>query len=356
MKWDTRKLGELCSIRTGKLNSEAAVENGEYPFFTCAPETYRINRYSFDTEAVLLAGNNASGIYPLKYYKGKFDAYQRTYVLESLDEELLNVRYLYFALVPVLGYFQSISIGASTQYLTKGVLDNFRLPSPPIEKQSKIAAILSAYDNLIENNLKRIALLEEAARLLYKEWFIHLHFPGHEHTRIVGGVPEGWDKKKLGDVITLNYGKGLKQEDRIEGEYPVYGSSGVVGTHASFLVKAPGIIIGRKGNVGSVFWAHKDFYPIDTVYYIESSQCNFFLYHNLLSRTFMNNDGAVPGLNRSYAYSQPIVTPSKTLRARFEETVTPTHEQIFKLQAMNEKLKQARDLLLPRLMSGEIPV
>ena len=84
------KLSEVASLRTGKLDSNAAVANGEYPFFTCAQETYRIDNYAFDTEAVLLGGNNAEGIFPLKYYNGKFNAYQRTYVIESRDKSILS--------------------------------------------------------------------------------------------------------------------------------------------------------------------------------------------------------------------------------------------------------------------------
>jgi len=201
-----------------------------------------------------------------------------------------------------------------------------------------------------------MVLLEESARLLYREWFVRLRFPGHEHTRIVNGVPEGWERKRIGDVLTLNYGKALKESDRIEGPFPVYGSSGVVGTHSEALVKGPGIIVGRKGNVGSVYWAESDFWPIDTVYFIESHQSSYFLFHNLQHQSFLNSDGAVPGLNRSYAHSLPVLLPKWTLREQFERTLTPIYEQASKLRAMNEKLKAARDLLLPRLMSGEIAV
>jgi type I restriction enzyme S subunit len=230
----------------------------------------------------------------------------------------------------------------------------FRLPPPQI--QQRIIDILSPYDDLIENNLRRMALLEESARLLYREWFVRLRFPGHEHTRIVNGVPEGWERKQLGDVLTLNYGKALKESDRIEGPVPVYGSSGVVGTHSEALVKGPGIIVGRKGNVGSIYWAESDFWPIDTVYFVESHQSNYFLFHNLQHQNFLNSDGAVPGLNRNYAYSLPVLLPKQMIREEFEQTVTPIYEQTLKLRTMNQKLKTARDLLLPRLMSGEIAV
>lgn len=356
MNWKISTLSEACSIKTGKLNSNAAVQDGEFPFFTCSPQTLRINKCSFDTEAVLLAGNNAAGIYPLKYYKGKFDAYQRTYVLESIDNRILNTRYLYYTLIPVLGYFQSISIGAATQYLTKAVLDNFKFKLPPLPTQKKIVSILSAYDDLIENNLKRIALLEKSARLLYEEWFVRLRFPGYEHTDIVEGVPEGWEKKKIGDTITLNYGKALKESDRVEGGFPVYGSSGVVGSHEKFLVEGPAIIVGRKGNVGSVYWSDKNCWPIDTVYYISSAQTNLYLYYNLQYQPFINSDAAVPGLNRNHAYNLDMILPPKGILDQFDAFVRPVHQQSLKLQSQNEKLKQARDILLPKLINGEITV
>jgi len=97
------------------------------------------------------------------------------------------------------------------------------------------------------------------ARLLYREWFVHFRFPGHEQVAMVdsplGPIPEGWEMRQLGDVIELAYGKGLRKSDRIPGTYPVYGSSGVVDYHNESLVEGPGIIVGRKGNVGTVFWS-----------------------------------------------------------------------------------------------------
>ena len=101
---------------------------------------------------------------------------------------------------PALSLFQSISIGAATQYLTKGILDNFRVVLPSLSEQKQIVTILFAYDDLIENNRRRIQLLEQSARLLYKEWFVSLRFPGHEHVKINNGVPEGWERTTLGGL------------------------------------------------------------------------------------------------------------------------------------------------------------
>ena len=107
--WRSEKLGELVNFKTGKLDSNASVPNGEYPFFTCSQETLRTNTFSFDTECVLLAGNNANGIFPLKYFHGKFDAYQRTYVVTTRDADRLMTKFLYYALRLKLSEFRSLA-------------------------------------------------------------------------------------------------------------------------------------------------------------------------------------------------------------------------------------------------------
>ncbi|MDO9508412.1 MAG: restriction endonuclease subunit S [Thermovirgaceae bacterium] len=223
-------------------------------------------------------------------------------------------------------------------------------------EQQKIGDILSAYDDLIGNNRRRIQLLEQSARLLYKEWFVHLRFPGHEHVKIIDGVPEGWERKKLGEITSLNYGKALKESDREPGPFPVYGSSGIIGSHVKALISGPVIIVGRKGNVGSVFWSSEDCHPIDTVFYINRNLSSFFLYHALQNMTFISTDVAVPGLNRGLAQSHLLLLPEQRIFNLFEGIVTLIQMQIDTLSKEIVVLSQARDLLLPRLMNGEVLV
>lgn len=246
--------------------------------------------------------------------------------------------------------------GGTRKALTKEMIQRFQVPKPPLAVQRDIAEVLSRYEELIENNRKRIALLEEAARLLYREWFVHLRFPLHEHVTCVDGVPHGWAYSAVGSVIELRYGKALKAEDRVAGDFDVYGSSGVVGTHKAALTPGPAIIVGRKGNVGSIFWSPSDFWPIDTVYYVPKEQCDLWLYFALPLAGFQNTDGGVPGLNRDFAYSRKLLCPTTQIRQLFNEAVQPMFRQVTVLQTTNRKLAEARDLLLPRLMNGEIAV
>lgn len=146
------KLSDIAKFTTGKLNSNAAEPGGYYPFFTCAPEPLRISTYAFDTQAVILAGNNAEGDFHIQYFEGKFNAYQRTYVIEVIDKSSVDIRYLFYALRMCLQHFKQISQGTATRFLTAKILNAFVLPIPPYEEQKKIAAILSAMDEKIAIN------------------------------------------------------------------------------------------------------------------------------------------------------------------------------------------------------------
>ena len=139
--WEVKKLDEVMEFKTGKLNSNAAKEEGKYPFFTCSNTTFKTDTYSFNTEAVLLAGNNAAGIYPLKYFNGKFDAYQRTYIIKPKDDKLSH-KYIYHYFLERLEFLQVISIGAATQFLTTQMLKKLLILIPDkiaMDKFSKIA-------------------------------------------------------------------------------------------------------------------------------------------------------------------------------------------------------------------------
>src|SRR6266849_6012235 len=227
-EWRTAKLSELVAFKTGKLDSNAAVPDGDYPFFTCSQETLRTNTFSFDTECVLLAGNNANGIYPLKYFHGKFDAYQRTYVVTTRDPSRLTNRFLYYALRPKLTEFRSISTGAATKFLTLTILNETEIQVPPLPVQQRIAGTLSAYDELIENSQRRIQILEEMARALYREWFVHFRFPGHEKTKRVdsphGSIPYAWEVVPFTDIADVLSGGTPKTDvpEYWDGEIPFF--------------------------------------------------------------------------------------------------------------------------------------
>ena len=275
---------------------------------------------------------------------------------------LLDPLYLFYALQSDFGQgeLRARASGTTVLGIKQSELRKVRIPVFPLPIQQRIAGILSAYDELIENSQRRIKILESMARALYREWFVHFRFPGHESVPRVpsplGEIPKGWEVKKLGDVVELNYGKALKKEDRRDGEYPVFGSSGIVGSHDAALVKGPGIIVGRKGNVGSVFWCDEDFFVIDTAYFVTSSLPFRFLFYVLPTLNFINSDAAVPGLSRNQAYTLEFLVPPADLLETFCELAGAFERQASTLQRQTQNLRRTRDLLLPRLLSGQIDV
>ena len=276
----------------------------------------------------------------------------------TVDETKVNPLfvYYYFCLPTTIQRILGSVSTSGVPHINLSTLKAFKIPVPDKHVQNSIVELVRPYDDLIENNRRRIGLLEEAARLLYREWFVYFRFPGHEHVKITNGLPEGWEQKPFGEIAELHYGKALKEENRVSGPFPVYGSSGVVGSHQSRLVEGPAIVVGRKGNVGSVYWSSTDFWPIDTAYFIAKEQSDFWLYHALPSAGFQNTDAGVPGLNRDFAYSRKLILPPVRLRELYNGCVAPMFEQRNILESYNRKLAEARDLLLTRLMSGEIAV
>ena len=165
MGWITTTYENVMNFTTGKLNSNAAVVDGEFPFFTCSSETFKTNTYSFDTEAVLLAGNNASAIYPLKFFKGKFDAYQRTYVITTNDYRLSNQQ-IYFAIKDELENFKGISSGTATKFLTMQILNNLKIILADQKIPGKFYTIIKEFINLIDLNFKELEKLYKFKEIL----------------------------------------------------------------------------------------------------------------------------------------------------------------------------------------------
>jgi len=276
----------------------------------------------------------------------------------TVDEKKADPLYLYyfFSLPSTIQQILNRVSSSGVPHINLSVLKTFEVPLPPKPTQEAIVQIAQPYDDLIDSNRRRIRLLEEAARLLYQEWFVRLRFPGHEHVKIIDGVPQGWTHPKLGEYAPLLYGKALREDQRNEGQVPVFGSSGIVGSHNLALVPTSGIIVGRKGNVGAVYFSEEQFWPIDTTYYINGAKATRFLYYSLLATPFLNTDVAVPGLNRDLAHSRHIVIPPDPLLKIFEDAVAPIFRMAKLLQCEITALSKARDLLLPRLISGEVEV
>jgi len=257
--------------------------------------------------------------------------------------------------------FVQSRIGGSAQpNASAPVLGSFKFNLPRREAQTRIADILSSYDDLIENNRRRMGLLEEAARLLYQEWFVRLRFPGHEHTHITNGVPEGWQSMPLESAIVLQRGFDLPTQDRQDGEVPIYGSTGICGNHNKAKVSGPGVVTGRSGTLGEVSYVREDYWPLNTALWVKEFRrvpplFALFLLQSLDLKQY-NGGVSVPTLDRKSVHRVEVLIPSARFLSMFDELIATQFAQIANLTCQNQKLRAARDLLLPRLMSGELAV
>ena len=278
-------------------------------------------------------------------------------------------------------FFYYATLGRVTLAGYKGHHPIYRqawIPLPPLQTQIRIREILSGYDDMIENNRRRIALLEESARLLYREWFVRLRFPGHEHTRIVNGVPEGWRNLKLGDICTDN--REVVSPESLEPDTPYIGlehmprrsislsdwGNAEQVTSSKLRFNTGDILFGKIRpyfhKVGIAFTdgvvSSDAFVICPTVEALKSFVLMTVSSDEFIANTSqaMKEGSKMPRADWKQMIQYPVLLPPEGLLADFTETITSITNQLRNLSTQNQKLRTARDLLLPKLMSGEIGV
>lgn len=252
------------------------------------------------------------------------------------------------------------AVGANIQNLNQGLLSNHELLLPPLATQQKIAGILSAYDDLIENNRKQIKLLEEAAQKLYKEWFVKHNFPDHENVKIVDGVPYGWKKSSLLEIGEFKRGKTITKDQTTVGTVPVVaGGLEPAYYHNESNTETPVITVSGSGaNAGFTRLYYEKVWASDCSF-LDISKCEnlFFVYCVLKSSTDVINNlqkgAAQPHVYAKDLNALPVLIPTESLLDNFTKLVTPFFEKIKSLQKQIQLLQSARDKLLPRLMNGD---
>ena len=263
------------------------------------------------------------------------------------------------------GKFMAFSSMTTRASLANDDLLNMEIELPSLPIQNKIATILSRYDSLIENYQKQIKLLEEAAQRLYKEWFVDLRFPGYENTPVVDGVPEGWEIKSIIDVYNFKYGKILPTKDFVkDGAIPVYGASKQIGRYSKANCFEPKVLIGSRGNAGFVHRTIEDETYVTNNSFIVEPKKEFkhlrlpYIYESLKAIDFVAicTGAAQPQLTLNSIASLKYIIPSDRIITDYCDVSV----HFFKKVAMSYKqirlLTEARDRLLPKLMSGEIEV
>ena len=257
-------------------------------------------------------------------------------------------------------HIHRITTGANIPHISGKDIAAYEFHLPGIDAQAGIADCLSAYDDLIATNQRRISLLEDAVRRLYREWFLHLRFPNHELTPLKDGVPEAWTRGSLDEAIFLQRGFDLPSDTRLPGDVPIYASTGVNGFHSEARVAGPGVVTGRSGTLGQVHCVRRDFWPLNTALWVkEFRRVSPLLAYFMLSELGLdqfNSGASVPTLDRKVAHQISVLIPAPGVNAQFDAIAQPVFDQIEALRDSNAAAARARDLLLPRLMSGKLDV
>lgn len=322
---------------------------------------------------------------PVLIKEDKPFAFQRHIAILRPNNEIADSRFLYYVMLSRDFYMQAdtVAIGAAQRTISLTALRNMEVELPFMEIQYRIATILSRYDSLIENYQKQIKLLEEAAQRLYKEWFIDLHFPGHENTNIIDGVPEGWERKKALDFFEMSIGK---TPTRAQKQWFTDGNDGIPWVSISDMkdimfvqdtseeltseacekfnvkiVPKGTILLSFKLTVGRVSFAGTDVCTNEAIAHFQKEGDDWKAYTLLYLRNYNydslgNTSGISKAVNSTIIKNMPFVMPSISILQEFSHKVLPLFKQTESLQSQLRLLTEARDRLLPKLMSGEIEV
>lgn len=391
MEYKKYLLSEICDYKTGRLNSNAAVDNGKYKFFTCAPKPLTIDSYSYDDNVILLAGNNANGIFHINRFNGKFDAYQRTYIIKP-KADVIDIDYLYYFLKFKLNFLQSQSIGSATKYLTKPILDNLEVYCPEKKmKQKAISSILKFLDKKLELNKKIIANLEELSQTLFKRWFVDFEFPdengnpykssgGKMIDSELGKIPKNWEISTVKNMSTrINSGgtPSRKIEDYwVNGNIPWLKTKeiknniilkteekitekGLIKSSAKFIKEKATVIAMYGATAGKIGYIGKPMTMNQACCAVESDYPIFIYKYFITNSDYIKtlaSGSAQQNLNKKTVEELSIIRPEKNILLLFEKLLNNTMEMMKVKIIENSELVKLRDTLLPKLMSGEIEI
>lgn len=378
--WQSRRIGDLGRVVTGKTPpaSQPEMFSGPIPFLTPTDmgddlrhvAVGRTVSAAWDPKLRLLLPSQSVAVVCIGATIGKVcltsEPTHTNQQLNSIivDRELYDPFFVYYAVRLKVDELKARAAGAATPIINKSAFSDVTLRLPSLFAQRRIAAILSAYDDLIEVNRRRVAVLEEMARGLFEEWFVRFRCPGHEDIDVVhtsnGPKPTTWKHVRLDDILVLQRGYDLPTSARSPGPFSVISASGRHGAHAEAKVKGPGVVTGRSGTIGKVHLVFDDHWPLNTTLYVKQFKlggpafaCQLLRKLNLAS---MSGGAAVPTLNRNHVHGLQVAVPPRDILDKFEDVVMNWLNLAHNLESQIEGLSASRDLLLPRLISGQLSV
>ena len=377
----TITIGDLGTIITGKTPPTTNKNYyGDYAVFIKPTDISEQSKYTYETEEMyskLAAEKYESSLIPkgaicvpcigtigTKMTMAPCDCYTNQSINSIVCNENYDNEYVYYLIKNFLPGLKSYNLGTASgrEYVSKSNFEKIELVAEQDKTiQKKIGEFLSRYDSLIENYQKRIKLLEEAAQRLYKEWFVDLHFPGHENVKIVDGVPEEWEKKKVGDITPIKTGKKDANFGTSDGAYPFFTCSQEPIKAPSYSFDTSAVILAGNGDFNVKLYRGK-FEAYQRTYVLEptNEKMLYLLYFCIsenMNRLATGASGStIKFLTKGMIESLVINKPSTIVLDSFNQIIEPIRTQKENLQTQIRLLTEARDRLLPRMMSGEIEV
>lgn len=372
-------IGDLGEVITGKTPPKSNKNfYGDYAVFIKPTDISEDHKYTYETEEMysqLAAEQYKSSLVPkgaicvpcigtigTKMTMTHCACYTNQSINSIVCNDNYDNEYVYYLIKNFLPGLKAYNLGTASgrEYVSKS---NFELIEIEVEQdketQHRIATILSRYDSLIENYQKQIKLLEEAAQRLYKEWFIDLHFPGHENTNIIDGVPEGWEKKKVGEIAPIITGKKDANFGTPDGKYPFFTCSQEPIKAPSFSFDCAAVLLAGNGDFNVKLYRGKfEAYQRTYVLSPHSDQHLYLLYYtisaNMTKLAAGSSGSTIKFLTKGMIDGIDLSVPNDEILESFNKKVEPIQSLRESLQSQLRLLTEARDRLLPKLISGEI--
>ena len=385
--WPTKRMDELCEITSSKRIFAADYVPEGVPFYRGREitEKYKgnldVSTELFITEEkfqeierkfgaprqgdlLLTSVGTLGSVYVVKpgdrfYFKDGNLTWFRHF--KELDSQFL---YYWIGSPQGKAELQKCTIGSSQSAFTIVLLKSMEIELPPIPVQRRIAGILSVYDELIENSQRRIKILESMARALYREWFVHFRFPGHDSVPLVpsplGEIPQGWEVRRIDEALRFDSGRTIKKEERENGNTPVYGANGIIGGTANAAMADKSIIMGKIGSCGALHRSHVPCWVTNNAFLVQPAAIQSWelAWQVLQEIDFQQYVGgaANPYMPINTFGQHEVLVPTAGVQAEFQRTAATLRSLVEALSERIDNLRRTRDLLLPRLLSGQIDV
>ena len=381
-EWKEVKLNDVCELIVDCPHSTAPDEGHGYPLIRTPnigkgrlilDGVHRVSKDIFDTRNAravpkpydLIFAREATAGNVAQIQEGQEVCLGQRTVLIRPNQSIVDSSFLTYLLLAPLQQHNLVSSanGATVAHVNLPTIRNLKISIPELPLQKKLGSILASYDNLIENYQRQIKLLEEAAQRLYKEWFVDLHFPGYENTKIVDGVPEGWRKGTLSSISEFRRGKTITKKEIKEGTVPVVagGLTPAYYTNTSNTGSRVITISASGANAGYTRLYYQNIWASDCSF-VDASMTKYLYYvYCFLKVNKSLIDNLQKGAAQPHVYPKDInaleiIIPSQKILDSTEEILSSMFEEISQIDAQIHLLIEARDRLLPKLMSGEIEV